>query len=133
MGGGVDMNIHLGSAREGYPFVGRPQGCYTPGGTPSPCYGIGDLTIDQLPVGGSQPVVDPTYTAPCMPTGNQGPLQAGQVWCATGSVVPPGAVQSSCPVGSTCSIIASVPDSWLLGLAGAVGLLLFVGMSGGKR
>lgn len=65
------------------------------------------------------------FTAPCL-TGS-GPLQPGQVYCATGTTSGPGPVVPSTTPGTT-----PIPTNiWLIGAA--VGVFIFAVAFGGRR
>ena len=71
---------------------------------------------------------------PCMPTGSQGPLAPGQVWCDTGTGVPPEVAYS--PGGGVtppaqAQAQGGISKNTLLIGAGAV--ILIMALMGGRR
>lgn len=83
--------------------------------------------------------------APCMATGSQGPLQPGQVWCDTGTMIPP--VTNQTLLDQLNLLIAGMPTAatptaaapgTLLGLSTTTWLLIggvvaFASLLGGRR
>lgn len=69
----------------------------------------------------------PTVTAggaACVPNNVYGPLAPGQNYCSA----PSPSVPASCPTGSTCSIIAGVPNTAVYVLGAIFGVFLVMGM-----
>jgi hypothetical protein len=83
--------------------------------------------------------------AGCTPQSVMGPLQPGQYYCPTPVLTPnvnvngqvvstaPGsslALPTSCPLGSTCTIIAGVPNTAVYTLGAILGLFIVMGVAG---
>lgn len=97
-----------------------PLTTVAPGGLTPAQTTPGTLDLSQL----SQPL-------PCFPAGAQGPLAPGQAYCETGTGALP--VTSACPAGSTCTFFSSIPDTWMYGLAAALGVMVLFSMMGGHK
>lgn len=66
----------------------------------------------------------PSGVSTCVPNNVYGPLAPGQNYCSA----PSPSVPASCPTGSTCSIIAGVPNTAVYVLGAIFGVFLVMGM-----
>jgi len=88
-------------------------------GSNQPCYPVSFM--GPIPPGASVCPASYTEPMPCYPPTFTGPLPPGASYCA------PVGVASGCPAGSTCSIIAGVPNVAIFTMLGIVGALVFLG------
>ena len=81
-----------------------------------------------LPSMSTQPVLpDVEVAANCYPSNFVGPIPPGSSYCSTPAGLP---TPTGCPAGSTCSIIAGVPNTAVYTLGAVLGFFVFLGVRG---